>query len=199
VSQLTIRPRPSARLLSQELTMLAWATVSTVGSIVVLVVYGHTGARVAMALILLYSVWAAWTWGRTLRRKLHVLRTGAPSLQLDELGVRVRYPLTLADPSYLSWVDCAAAVLSKVPSRAPGFRRYVQFIPVADDRVEGPRVRRDPRPVQLDLGPAAARMAWLELDGQEPDADDVVAWLRTHRPGLRLVGAGDHAAQSSDE
>ena len=128
-----------------------------------------------------------------------MLRAGAPSLYLDELGVRVRYPLTLADPAYLAWTDCAAAVASRIPVRSPGFRRTVQFVPLHEDLVEGPADPRDPRPEALGMTPAVARMVWLELDGQEPGADEAVAWLREHRPGLRLLGAGDPAPQSSEE
>jgi hypothetical protein len=190
VAELLIRPRPSVRLLARELVLLGWCAVSMVGAVVVLVVYDAPAARLAMVLGVLWSGYAALTWGRALRRKLRILRVGAPSLHLDELGVRVRYPFSLHDASGLAWTDCAAVVLSDVPVRAAGIRRYVQFVAVADDRIEGRPHPRDPRPDQLGLTPAAARLAWLELAGQQPDADDVVAWLRTHRPGLRLVGTG---------
>ena len=203
MAELTIRPRVSARLLSREIVMLGWAAVSLVGAIVIIVVYDDTLARVGLAAVVVYTAWALWSWGRALRRKVRVLRTGAPSLHLDDLGVRVRYPLTLADPSYLAWTDCAAAVLSQVPVRSPGFRRSVQFVAIHDDRIEGPELRNDPRSSVLSIEPEAARMVWLEIDGQLPGGDDVMGWLRDHRPGLRLVGTGaptaGGASQSSEE
>jgi hypothetical protein len=190
------------RVFHREILALLWAAGSAVGAVVVLVVIDALAARIAMILGIAWCGYVGWTWGRGLRRKKRVLDSGIPTLRLSDLGIQVRNLFGNLDGAALAWVDCAAVVVSRAPggTHPVPVHRYVQFLPVAEDRVEGQPRSGDSRIALLGLTASQARTVWLDLLGQVDTADHVVAWLRTHRPGLRLVGAGDAPAdQSSDE
>ena len=194
--------RQLVRALRQELLWLGWALASVVAAVVVIVVFDNTPARLGMVLGIAWCVYQGRNAVRVLRTKHQILTSGIPTLRLSDLGVQVRNLFGHLDGAALAWSDCAAVVVSRVPSDPTSWvpaTRYVRFVPLAPDRVAGTPRKSDSRPALLDLTPQESLTAWLELTDQRPGADEVVAWLRLHRPALRLVGVGDRAAQSSEE
>jgi hypothetical protein len=195
VVRVTMNRRLRRAALTDDVVLLAWCAVVIVPAALLLLSRPGPGL-LATAVILI--AWCCWVISSTVpeaRKKVRVLSMGFPTLQLDDLGVRVRDVPMDIDGASLAWTDCAAVVVSATP-RGPEWpvqpARYVQFVPVSEDRVgtqRGSGKRRDVRTAMLGLSRAAARLAWLELPGSDPDTDDVIAWLRTHRPDLRLVGA----------
>ena len=146
-----------------------------------------------------WSLYAGRSWARRARSRLRLFRSGIPTLVLDELGVRVRHPFGNLDGAWLAWADCAAVVVSRVPSagRVPdSYRAYVEFVPTAPDQIEG-EPRRDQRTRVLDREPAAVRMVWLELTGVGRTAEEAIGWIRTQRPATRVVDSlGAHSAST---
>lgn len=143
-------------------------------------------------LVLAWCLYSGWRQARATRSKVRVLSSGIVTLRLDDLGARVRTPYGNLDGAFLAWADCAAVVVSRAPRGVGGpvpVARYIQLVPLRPDAVEGEPRSTDQRAAMLDLSPTDARTAWLELPGSRPTALDVAAWLRTRRPGLRLVGA----------
>jgi hypothetical protein len=206
VADLEIRFEPTRRQLlrahRQELLWLGWAVAAVTSAVVIFVVFDHLGARVAMALGIAWCVFQGRQALRRILLKHRILTSGIPTLRLSDLGVQVRNLFGHLDGAALAWVDCAAVVVSRVPKDPTAWvpaTRYVRFVPVAPDRVEGTARKPDSRPGLLDLTPQESLTVWLELAGQRPGADEVVAWLRVHRAGLRLVGARNLSAQSSEE
>jgi hypothetical protein len=202
VADLEIRYEPTwrrlGRALARELVWLAWALAASISSIVGLVVLDGVPVRIGLVLGLAWCVFQGRNAIRVLLRKHRILTSGIPTLKLGDLDVRIRHLFGNLDGAALAWADCAAVVVSKAPKDPSAWvdaSRYVRFVPLAPDRVEGQPRQSDSRAGLLDLTPHEALTVWLELVGQSPGADEVVAWLRTHRPTLRIVGAG----QSSDE
>ncbi|HXH78165.1 hypothetical protein [Nocardioides sp.] len=156
---------------------------------------GSPALLVIGAILVGWSGWGLWRLVPHARTRHQMLSLGLPTLQLDEVGVRVRDVTMNLDGASLPWADCAAVVVSAAPRRTEWPVqpvRYVQFLPVAEDRVETHREvwRSDVRAEILEVPAAEGLLTWLELPGSSPDAHDVAAWLRAHQPQLRLVGAG---------
>ena len=191
--------RSAWHLLRQEITALVWAAATLIGSAVCFLAVDRAAGRVAMVLSTIWCVYVARSWGRSALRKVRVAHSGVPTLVLDDLGIRVRNVLGHLDGAWLAWVDCAAVVVSRAPAGPLPVARYVQFVPVHSDRVEGEPQRSDVRPAQLLLSPTESLLAWMELRGQEPGADEVSAWIRRHRPGVRLVDGRVVRQSASDE
>jgi hypothetical protein len=197
VADLEIRYEPTwprlVRALARELVWLAWALAASISSILGLLLLDGVPVRVGLVLGLAWCVFQGRNATRVLSRKYRILTSGIPTLKLGDLEVRVRNLFGHLDGAALAWTDCAAVVVSKAPKDPSSWvdaSRYVRFVPVAPDRVEGQPRRSDSRAGLLDLSPQESLTVWLELVGQRPGADEVVAWLRAHRPALRIVGAG---------
>lgn len=197
IVRVTMNPRLWRTAFDQSTLYLVWCVAATF-AFAGLAFSQPDSARVLAACALIVA-WCGWTGWRTFRsaRRLHrVLSAGVPALRLDALGLHVRDVPRHLDGAALAWSDCAAVVISVSPKGrewAVRPHRYVQFLPVSDDRVIAPGRRissRDARVELLGLSAAAASVTWLELPGVRPDADDVVAWLRLHRPSTKVVGAG---------
>lgn len=204
VLELALELRPSMiRLFARDLLFVLWCAAAVVFSVVVAVQFADRLDVVAVcALGLGWSLWQGWRWVRLLRRKIRVLGSGVVTLRLDDLGVRVRSLFGNLDGADLAWTDCAAVVVSRAPASvdAPArVTRYVQFVAVDEDRIEGHTRASDLRPALLGIAPRQALMVWLELAGQLPGADEVVAWVRARRPGLRLVDSAGTAQSVREE
>ncbi len=194
VVRVTMNPRLRRAAFAATVVHLAWCAVVIVPSALLLV----TGPEPALALIsvivIAWGSWVIWSIVPPARKKYRVLSMGVPTLQLDDLGVRVRDVPMHLDGASLAWTDCAAVVVSKAP-KGPEWpvqpARYVQFVPVSEDRVETHGAGRgDVRMKLLGVTETAAALTWLELPGVRPDADEVVAWIKARRPQTKLVGAG---------
>jgi len=190
---------PLVRALTAELLMVIWALATLVAGVVLVVVgLDSTVSLVAGGVLMLgYGLWAGRGWVRRLRAKYRVLTSGFPTLRLTDLGIQVRNVFGHLDGAALAWTDCAAVVVSRAPagSTAPApVTRYVHFVPVDEARVSGRPLAADLRPRLLGLTETQSLTVWLEIAGQRPGADDVVAWVRDRRPGLRLVGAPQSAS-----
>ena len=194
--RVTMNPRLWRAAFGTTALLLAWS-VLVIGWAVVLVVSAPDSVPMlaVAALLVGWSGWGLWRTVPHARRRHRVLSMGVPTLQLDDLGVRVRdVPLQL-DPAALGWADCAAVVVSAAPKRTEWPVqpvRYVQFVPMSPDRIQTSAGRRtgDVRAAVLGVSDTQALVTWLELPGSEPGAQAVVEWLRTHQPGLKVVGAG---------
>lgn len=196
VLELALELRPAMiRLSARDLLFVLWCAAAVAFSVVVAVQFADRLDVVGVcALVLGWSLWQGWKWMGLLRRKIRVLGRGVVTLRLDDLGVRVRSLFGNVDGAALAWTDCAAVVVSRAPASfdAPArVTRYVQFVPVDEDRIEGRTTAGDLRPALLGIAPRQALMVWLELAGQQPGADEVVAWVRARRPGLRLVDSAN--------
>ena len=199
-SELVLRPG-WWRQFSQELVALAWVAVAIPCSWVVWWQWGGPAELLLIAVIITaWSLYAGGSWARRALRRRAVLSSAIPTLVLDDLGIRVRHPFGNLDGAYLTWVDCAAAVVSRAPTagRTPeSYRAYVEFVPVAPDRIEGAPRKGDQRRVLLDRPPDQVRMVWMELTGVGRSSADVAAWLRERRPDLPLVDStGPHSART---
>ncbi len=174
----------------REVVALIWSSATIAASWVVWWRWDRATELLVVALLLSgWCVYVAASWLRSLRRRLAVMRSGIPTLVMDDLGVRVRHPFGNLDGAYLAWTDCVAVVVSRPPTagRVPdAFRAYVEFVPVAPDRVDGVP-RPDQRTVVLERPPVDVRTTWLELAGVGRPAGEVVAWIRQHRPYLKVV------------
>lgn len=197
IVRVTMNPRLWRTAFDQSTLYLVWCAAAMF--VVAGLALSQPDSVRILAACALIVVWCGWTGWRTFRsaHRLHrILSAGVPALRLDGLGLHVRDVPRHLDGAALAWSDCAAVVISAPPKgREWTVRpsRYVQFLPVSDDRVITPgRLigSGDARVELLGLSAAAASVTWLELPGVRPDADDVVAWLRLHRPSTRVVGAG---------
>lgn len=196
VVRLTMNARLRRAAFGLSTVYLVWCLAAIFGAVLLATSQSHS-VRIlgACALIVAWCGWTGWTTIRDVRRRHRVLSLGVPTLELDGLGLRVRDVPMHLDGAALAWADCAAVVLSASP-RGRDWpvqpQRYIQFVPVSEDRVSSsgrPPRADDGRVVLLGLSKVAASLTWLELPGVRPDADDVVAWLRVHRPTMRLIGA----------
>ncbi len=156
-----------------------------------------------LLLAVIYTAWCLYVASSTVRRwrgRRRILASGVPTLRLDHLGVRVRHPFGNLDGAYLAWTDCAAAVVSRPPTAGrtqEAYRAYVEFLPVAPDRIEGHPRPGDQRRVLLERSAEEVRMVWMELTGVGRSATEVAQWLRTHRPSLTVVDSLDrHSART---
>lgn len=201
---LVVRVTPNPALVraafAREAAYALWALASIGGSAAfVLSRPGHAAVLAIAAIVVLWSTYVLVRTVQPARVKWRVLSMGVPTLVLDDLGITVRDVPLNPEPAQLSWTDCAAVVVS--PARRDHAlpiqpRRYVQFVPVSDDRVAGRVPTRDPRrDVVPGVSERGALLVWLELPGLRPDADEVAAWIRRRQPGLRQVGV----AQSVNE
>lgn len=193
VVRVTLTPAICRSLFARDVIWAIWA----VASIVVVVanlqwVEEWPWWWLAALLIVGYSSWGLWRTARSAHTKFRVFSMGVPSLVLDELGVTVRDVPLQPDGARLSWSDCAAVVVSKAPRDSRWIiqpRRYLHFVPLSEDRVEGTVRRRTPRHAILPGIPeTSALLVWLELPGLVPGADDVVDWIRAHQPDAKLIG-----------
>ena len=156
-----------------------------------------------LAIAVLNTGWCLYVLGsalRRLRRRRGVLGSGIPTLFLDDLGVRVRHPFGNLDGAYLTWTDCAAAVVSRPPTAGrttESYRAYVEFVAVAPDRIEGAPRQGDQRRVLLDRPADQVRLVWMELTGVGRRATEVAAWLRAYRPELTVVDSLDRQSAST--
>ncbi|MEO5662159.1 MAG: hypothetical protein ABIR39_02655 [Nocardioides sp.] len=194
VVRVTMNPKLRRVAFASTALQLLWCAVVIVPAFLLLFTRPDP-ALVVISLILI--VWCAWVIRSIVpsaRKKYRALSMGMVTLRLDDLGVQVRDVPMQVDPAGLTWTDCAAVVVSKAP-KGPEWPvqpdRYVQFVPVSEDRVELKGIRRnDVRTKLLGLSPTASSLTWLELPGSQPDADDVVAWITSRQPTKRVVGAG---------
>ena len=178
------------RQVVREAVALAWSVGTIVLAWAAWWTWGRAGELLLVAVLLTgWCVFVAASWLRSARRRLAVMRSGIPTLVMDDLGVRVRHPFGNLDGAHLAWAECAAVVVSRPPTagRVPdAYRAYVEFVPIAPDRVDGV-ARRDQRTTVLERSPEQVRTIWLELTGVGRGAGEVADWLRAHRPTLRLV------------
>ena len=189
-SELVLR-RGWWRQLVQEAVVVAWSVGTVVASWTVWSRWERAVELLVIALLLSgWCLYAGASWVRRGLRRLRLFRSGIPTLVLDDLGARVRHPFGNLDGAYLAWTECAAVVVSRPPSagRVPdSFRAYVEFVPLAPDRVEGKASRADQRTGILDRSPEEVRMVWLELTGVGRTAAEASEWIRARRPGLTIV------------
>jgi hypothetical protein len=188
-SRLELGPGAWRQFVTEHL-VLAVGVGSTVG---VWVAWWGVRGTSTLALAVVWSCWCAYAsrgWLLRLRRRRGVLDSGMPTLALDDLGARVRHPYGNPDGAYVAWADCAAVVVSRMPTagRTPdAHRAYVELVPVAPDRVEGVARARDQRTELFDRTPDQVRLIWVEYVGVGREAGEVTAWLRARRPGLKVV------------
>lgn len=156
-----------------------------------------------LPLAVINTAWCLYVAGSALTRwrgRRRTLASGFPTLHLDDLGARVRHPFGNLDGAFLAWSDCAAAVVSRTPTAGrtqESYRAYVEFVPVAPDRVEGEPRSSDQRRLLLDRPPHEVRLVWMELTGVGRTATEVAAWLRSHRPTLTVVDSLErHSART---
>ena len=199
-SELVLR-RGWWRQFPQEVVVLAWSAGTIVLGWFVWWRWDRAIELFAVALVLTgWSVYAGGSWLQRGLRRLRLFRSGIPTLVLDDLGVRVRHPFGNLDGAHLPWAECAAVVVSRPPSagRVPdSYRAYVEFVPVAPDRVDGEPRRGDQRTRILDRAPAEVRMVWMELTGVGRTSAEAVEWVRARRPGLTVVDSlGSHSAST---
>lgn len=195
VVRVTMNPRLRRVAFASTALQLLWCAVVIVPAFLLL----FTGPEPAFAIISVIAIaWCGWVIRSIVpsaRKKYRALSMGMVTLRLDDLGVQVRDVPMQVDPAGLTWTDCAAVVVSKAP-RGPEWpvqpARYVQFVPVSEDRAMPPRRHRarDVRVRLLGLTDTAATLTWLELPGSDPTADDVIAWIAARQPRKRIVGAG---------
>ena len=194
VVRVTMNPRLRRVAFTSPLIHLLWSALVIVPALLLLVTGPAREVAVICVIAIVWCVWASWRILPHVRSMHRALSMGVPTLQLDELGVRVRDVPMHLDGATLAWADCAAVVVSKAP-KGPEWPvqpvRYVQFVAVSEDRVGATRTRRaDVRVKLLGLSATEASLTWLELPGVLPDADDVLAWVSAHQPTKRVVGAG---------
>lgn len=196
VVRVTMNPRLRRVAFASTALHLLWCAVVIVPACLVLLTRPEPAFALISVIVIVWCSWVIWSIVPSARKKYRVLSMGMVTLQLDDLGVRVRdVPLDI-DGTGLAWTDCAAVVVSKAP-KGPEWPvqpdRYVQFVPLSDDRAAiAPRRHptRDVRVKLLGLSEIAAALTWLELPGSDPTADDVIAWITAHQPDKRIVGAG---------
>ena len=151
------------------------------------------GEREVVVLGALGTAWCLYVAGSavtSLRRGRRMFASRFPTLRLDEMGVGVRHPFGNVDGAFLAWADCAAVVVSPMPTVGrcrQSYRAYVEFVPVAPDRVEGDPRPRDQRCLLLERPADEVRTVWLELAGVGRTAAEVSAWLREQRPSLTVI------------
>lgn len=195
VVRVTMNPKLRRVAFAGTLLHLLWCAALIVFAFMLVGSGSGELALFAIAAILVaLSCWNLWRTIPVIRRKYRSLSMGMVTLRLDDLGVQVRDVPMQVDPAGLTWTDCAAVVVSRAP-KGPEWPvqpdRYVQFVPVSEDRVELKGIRRnDVRTKLLGLSPTASSLTWLELPGSQPDADDVVAWITSRQPTKRVVGDG---------
>lgn len=196
VVRVTMNPRLRRVAFASTALHLLWCAAVVVPAFLVLLTRPEPALALMSVIAITWCGWVVWRIVPPARKRYRVLSAGIATLQLDDLGVRVRdVPLDI-DGTALAWADCAAVVVSRVP-KGPEWPvqpvRYVQFVPVSDDRASFVARRRratDVRMRLLGLTETAASLTWLELPGSRPDADDVLAWIAARRPRTRIVGAG---------
>jgi hypothetical protein len=196
VVRVTMNPRLRRVAFASTAIHLLWCAVVIVPAVLVLFTRPEPTFAVISVIVIAWCGWVIWSIVPSARKKYRALSIGVVTLQLDDLGVRVRdVPLDI-DGTGLAWADCAAVVVSKAP-KGPEWPvqpvRYVQFVPVSEDRAAIALRRhrtRDVRVKLLGLTEIAAALTWLELPGSDPTADDVIAWITAHQPDKRIVGAG---------
>lgn len=194
VVRVTMNPRLRRVAFASTAIQLLWCAVVIVPAVLVLFTRPEPAFAVISVIVIVWCGWVIWSIVPSARKKYRALSMGMVTLQLDDLGVRVRDVPMHLDGAALAWTDCAAAVVSKAP-KGPEWPvqpvRYVQFVPLSEDRVETKALKRgDARTKLLGLSEIAAALTWLELPGSDPTADDVIAWITAHQPTKRIVGAG---------
>ncbi|RYB91754.1 hypothetical protein EUA93_16555 [Nocardioides oleivorans] len=184
----------------KEVVFLAMIAVSVVGIWVFCLVQSDGQVLLVALVYSAASVWAGRSWLTSMRTRRTVLSSGIPTLQLDDLGARVRHPYGNLDGAFLAWTDCAAVVVSRLPTagRTPDTHRaYVELVPVSPDRVQGASREKDQRTTLLDRSATEVRTVWIEYAGVGRTAREVADWLRAHRPGLTVVDSLDrHSART---
>jgi hypothetical protein len=150
---------------------------------------------VALALVATgWSAYVTWAWARRGLVRHRRLSTGESTLHLNADGAWVRHPFGPSFGARIGWDDCAAVVVSPVPTRgrtSESYRAYVEFVPVSPDRVEGRAHPRDQRAELLDRPAEQVLTVWMELASVGTTASDVAAWLRRRRPDLRIIDSLD--------
>lgn len=118
VVRVTLNPRLRRAGFGTIVLHLVWCVALIVWA--VLLVLSDPGSTALLAIAAILVGWSGWglrrivPHARTRHRKLSM---GLPTLQLDELGVRVRDVMMHLDGASLAWADCAAVVVSAAPKR----------------------------------------------------------------------------------
>jgi hypothetical protein len=149
--------------------------------------------------LLLTAALAAYLYVPPLEASLRGMRLRREDrLRLDDGGILVTHgvPPSLVT-ARLRWDDCAALVSSVVPMPDGREACYVQFVATHAAAVDVPagrpaigavaRVLRVPEPL--------AAMTCFNPSRLREEMDACVAWVRTHRPGVRVIASGEPSAE----
>jgi hypothetical protein len=160
---------------------------------------GTTSGLVRALGLLLTAVLAARLYVPALVRSQRGVRLRREDrLRLDAQGVLVTHgvPPSLVT-ARLGWDDCAVLVSSAVPMPDGREACYVQFVAAHAAAVDFPAGRPAIDAVARVLGvpePLAA-MTCFAPGRLRDELRDCVAWVRTHRPAVRIIASDDPSAE----